>query len=166
MRKMTIPPAAVPFAALLFTLVLVDDAANNLAWLGHLDQEAEEWPGEVLAELAALVVAGPCGLCPGWQGWPGPDVLADHWLARRQDEWEQSLPVWECGCGARYKIIGEWGGLEHYYQARPDGLVGERAGEVRRNHKGAVKHSDACPACGVKYTDTHADRANPQQALF
>jgi hypothetical protein len=161
-RKIVIPPAAIPPAALLFTVILIDDTAWNLS-CQDLDPELEEWPDGMIAELAALITAGPCGQ---WRGWPGPDILADHWRARRQDEWEQSIPVWECNCGASYKIIAEYGGAEYFHLPLPDGLVGERAGEVRRNAKGTVNHSDACPRCGAKFTDTIAGQLNPQQALF
>ncbi len=45
-------------------------------------------------------------------------------------------------------------------------LLGDPAGVIKRDPKGKVKHSDACPGCGRKFADTIALRADPQQRLF
>jgi hypothetical protein len=141
----------------------IEDAAHVLCVRdGYLDPDAEEIPEEVFNELAELWRGGPCEICPGWGN---PDALADHFLARKQREWEQSLPTWRCDCGAVYKPLDEFGS-RWFYTVVSDGTLGDQAGEIRTNTKGAVKHSGACPNCGRRFADTIARRDDPQQTLF
>lgn len=44
--------------------------------------------------------------------------------------------------------------------------LGDLAGTIRELSTGRVAHSDASPACGRRFADVVADRANPQQSLF
>ena len=175
-------------------------AANILEWRGHLDLDDEEdIPAEVAAELDEMAREGTCGLCLAAA--LTPDALADHYLGRKQQEYERSLPVWTCGCGAPYKKLATWGSNEDLYRAVDDGahdplcqaaeppgiadcphgscasilfgggtLLGQPVGEIRRNAKGQVTHSDPCPACGVPFAAVTASRtrrkARPQLTLF
>jgi hypothetical protein len=145
-------------------LDIIEDAAWVLsAHHDYLDPDDDEIPDDVFRELAELWRAGPCGICPGWGN---PGALADHFLARKQEEWERSVPSWACDCGALYKRITEWQ-TQHFYKTTGDyGLLGDLAGTVRRNAKGQVKQSGACPACGRKFADTIARQDDPQQSLF
>jgi hypothetical protein len=142
---------------------LIEDAAADLEMRGYLDPDEEEIPTEIVAVLLELYLAGECNLCPGW---PGPSNLAEHLIARWQIEYEQSLTVWPCACGARYKLLTEYDGPEQYYQVADDETLGGLAGVVKRNSKGKVKHSDVCPACGREFAQTGADRSAPQRPLF
>jgi hypothetical protein len=142
---------------------LIGDAATDLEMRGYLDPEEEEIPPHVVALLLELYLAGACGLRPGW---PSPATLADHALYRWQTEAEQGLPIWTCDCGAAYKLLAPWGNQEEFYQVGEDGCLGDPVGGIKRNSKGQVKHSDACPGCGRGFAGVIADRANPQQALF
>jgi hypothetical protein len=67
---------------------VVEDAANYLAMRGYLDPDAEEWLDWVLAELADVHQAGPCPTCH--KPLDGSD-LADHFLARKQNEPSRSV---------------------------------------------------------------------------
>jgi hypothetical protein len=178
---------------------LAEDAANILEWRGYLGPDEDEIPAEVAAGLAEMAREGTCRLClaPVLTA----DALADHYLGRKQEEYERSLPVWTCGCGAAYKKVATWGSNEDLYQAvdgsvhgplcaeaEPPGLadcphrscasilfgggslLGDRAGEIRRNAKGQVTQSGACPACGTPFAVVTAARASrkasAQQTLF
>lgn len=142
---------------------VMEDAANYLAMRGYLDPDAEEWPNWVLADLAGLYQAGPCQFCS--EPLNGSD-LADHFLARKQEQWERSVPAWTCDCGRKFKVIPSGPG-EEYYEARGDGLMGGIVGCVKLDPKRQkVKHSDACPDCKRRFADTVADQLNPQKALF
>jgi hypothetical protein len=140
---------------------LVDDAVWNLCLMGHLDLEEDDeggdWEERVRWELGML--AGHCFWCRS------PDRLAWHWLSLKQQEWERSVPVWECDCGATYKVLPEWR-TEVFCVTGEDGLLGDRAGEVRRDGKGRVKHSDKCRGCGEEFAAVIARQLSPQQALF
>jgi hypothetical protein len=142
---------------------LIEDAANILCWRGYLDPEGDEIPADVVDELAQLWHEGPCETCPAWGT---ADALADHFLARKQHEYERSLPTWACDCGTVYKILTEWGNGQEFYAINGDGLLGDRAGFIKRDSKGKVKHSATCPNCGRSFGDTIARRANPQLSLF
>ncbi len=142
---------------------LIEAAAHVLCMRGYLDPEAEEWPDDLVAELVEVWHKGPCEVCPAWGG---PHALADHFLSRKQREYEQSLPVWTCDCGAVYKELSEFFDQPGFWELCDDGLLGERIGGVRVNAKGHVKHSDKCPACGRSFADTIDRRTNPQQSLF
>lgn len=134
---------------------------------GCIDPDLAEWPDELLGQLATLAVAGRCDpvLCP--RRVTG-SVLADHWMTRRQEEWERSLPVWTCDCGRGFKVVhaDHLAGGDLYHDALPDGLLGEQVGSVRSNSKGKVTHSDACPGCGVSFAVTIARQTVPEGALF
>jgi hypothetical protein len=148
--------------------MVVEDAANYLAWRGELAPEDGDWPYWILAGLTALAREEPCGpLCRVTSGgYIHPSSLADHYHDRRQEEWEQTVPVWECGCGRRYKALREPPGLA-FYQTREDGMLGEAAGCVELDAAGrTVKRSDACRGCGHRFADTITDRTDPQQSLF
>lgn len=141
----------------------VEDAAHYLAMRGYLDPDVEELPHWVLAELADLYQGGPCQSCPGTLSGSN---LADHFLNRKQEEYERSVPTWACGCGRTFKVLAE-PRSEAYFEARPDGLMGDLVGHVRLDSKRQkVKHSDACPGCKHRFADTVAEQLNPQQALF
>jgi hypothetical protein len=173
---------------------LIEAAARVLCCRGYLDpHDVGEWPDELAAELAALAALGCCPLCPATLT---PDALASHWLASKEDEYGQSLPTWTCDCGAVYKMasggdsefykLGDDALLGPLCAgaARPDSdedcahdscgdilfgtgcSPGDLAGTIRKLSTGRVTHSDACPACGRRFADVIADRANPQQALF
>ncbi len=178
---------------------LAEDAAIVLQWRGYLDPDEDEIPAEVAAELAETAREGTCRLClvPVLTA----DALADHYLGRKQEEYERSLPVWACGCGAAYKKLATWGQNEDLYRAVDDSahgplcaaaeppgladcphpscasilfgggsLLGERAGEIRRNAGGQVAHSDSCPACGTPFAAVTASRSrrkpSAQPTLF
>jgi hypothetical protein len=87
-------------------------------------------------------------------------------MARKQREYEQSLPVWSCDCGAAYKLLVQWGGQEQFYTITEDGLLGDQVGAIHRSSNGKVRQSGTCPGCGLRFADTIARRANPQRALF
>jgi hypothetical protein len=142
---------------------LIEDAAYNLEARGYGELEDDVLPPELAAELLDLYRAGPCELCPGW---PSPDNLAEHVITKWQVDYDRAAPVWVCDCGARFKCPAYWGNPEDFYHITDDGLVGDPVGGVKRDSKGKVKDSSVCPACGVRFADTIADRANPQQALF
>lgn len=150
-------PAIVPSLA-----EWVEDAACVLTVRDdYLDPDAEDYPADVLAELAELAKAGPCEICPRW---PNPDALADHFITRKRNEWIRSLPIWTCYCGRPYKRITDWG-TTCYYPALADGLLGDCAGKSHVTPKGKVKQSDACP-CGRSFAETVTRQADPQQSLF
>ncbi|GAA1614304.1 hypothetical protein GCM10009733_008130 [Nonomuraea maheshkhaliensis] len=141
----------------------VEDAANYLAMRGYLDPNGDEFPDWVLAELADLYQAGTCESCPGTLT---GSTLADHFLSRKQEEYERSVPTWECNCGRKFKVLPEPRG-EAYFEARADGLMGDLIGYVRLDsQRQKAKHSDACPDCKHKFADTIAEQLDPQQALF
>ena len=146
-------------------LDIIEDAASVLtAHYDYLDPEAEDIPGTVFYELAELWAAGPCDLCPGWGN---PGALADHFMARKQEEWERfGIAPWWCDCDAIYKPLDEFGATTFYQTTGPDGRLDEPAGIIKRNSKGKVKRSDSCPKCGRSFADTIDRRANPQQSLF
>ena len=146
-------------------LDVIDHAAYILQWHGYLDPEADELDPEDVAELLDIYQAGRCNdpLCIWFDT---PKAIADHWITRRLREFDRAAPVWVCNCGARYKTPAYFGNREEFYHITADGLVGDRAGAVKRNSKGKATHSDHCPACGRRFAGTIADRASPQQALF
>ncbi len=178
--------------ALLAAVWVIEEAADVLAWRGYAEPGPDGWPPQLLAELAALVADGPGYLCPAPLR---PDDLADHWMAVKEDEYERSLPVWVCDCGAVYKVLAEYDG-EHFYAAGDDGprgplcegitfpagdadcphdscpevlfdrALGDQAGVIRRNRKGEVRDSDKCRVCGEKFADTMVRQAVPEGALF
>lgn len=164
-----IRPAYVPWpaVALAATTALIEDAATYLAMRGSIDPDLDEWPDELLGQLAALAAAGHCD-SPTCQRRLTSSALADHWQWDRQAEWERSLPVWTCDCERGYKVIhaDHLAGGDQYWDALPDGLLGDQAGAVRANSKGKVTHSDACPGCGVQFAVTIARRTVPEGALF
>ncbi|MEV4116319.1 hypothetical protein [Nonomuraea sp. NPDC049695] len=141
----------------------VEDAANYLTMRGYLDPDGDEFPAWVLAELAELYHAGACEFCPG--ALTG-STLADHFLTRKQEEYERSIPTWVCECGWTFKVLPDPRG-EAYFAARADGLLGDLIGYIRLDStRQKVKHSDACPGCTRTFADTIAGQLNPQQALF
>jgi hypothetical protein len=147
--------------------IVAEAAANYLAMRGWLDPDAGEWPDGLLAELAGIAQGNPCGdtcfTTP--DGYLNPSVVADHFTQRRQEEWERSLPVWTCACGQDFKMLADQGlgPSESFYEAAADGLLGDHAGGVRRNAKGRVTHSGACPGCGRRFADALARQDDPQQ---
>ena len=145
-------------------LDIIYAAADIVAWHDYLDPEADELAAEDIAELLDIYLAGPCQHLCLW--FDLPQAIADHWIARRRNEYERAAPIWECACGAQYKCPDWWGNAEEFYHITVDGLVGDWAGAVKRNSKGKATHSDRCPTCGRRFADTIADRANPQQPLF
>jgi hypothetical protein len=161
-----IRPALVPWPAVALVDLLnrVIDGADDLAARGYLfdPDPPHEWaqdPGEAFTELAGLVAG--CRLCR-----VGPSALGDHWLNVQGGKWERALPVWECSCGAAYKLLGE---LEHspeFHLVAADGLLGDRVGWIRHDSKGKVRHSDECPGCGVQFSVTITRRQVPEGALF
>lgn len=141
--------------------MVVEDAANFLAMRCYLDPDADEYPAWVLAELAGIAREEPCGdpICRTIpDGFLHPSAVADHFLARRQEDWERWVPVWACNCGRTFKVTRESPGTA-FYQAREDGLMGGNAGCVKVDVKGQkIKGSDACPGCGRLFADTIAGR--------
>ena len=159
-------------------LLLIEAAANVLCWRGHLElDEDEEIPADMQADMIEIAVEGTCDRC--LSPTLTPDALADHFLGRKKDEYDRSLPVWACECGAAYKVLPPCGDFEDLFQLIDDdmrgplcaasepraraacphascrevlfgggGLVGDRLGQIRRNAKGQVRHSDSCPGCG------------------
>jgi hypothetical protein len=149
---------------------LIAAAARVLCLRGWLDpDDACEWPAGLAAELTALARQGRCRSCPAPLT---PDALADHWEARKQDEYERSLPAWSCDCGALYKLITEAGdGSQDQFWTTTgeDGLLGELAGTIRRYGSGYGKRktkSGTCPACKRPFAETIARQAGPWQLLF
>jgi hypothetical protein len=132
---------------------LADAAADVLAWRGYFD--LDDIPAGLLSELAELAGEGLCDFCPGPMC---PDNLADHWLNRKQQEWERTIPTWTCGCGRVYKVLQSTatGGGDDFYEAVEDGLLGDPAGCIAVDSKGRVKHSDVCRGCGIKFAQTVA----------
>ena len=163
------PGLACPDGGLTPLGAAVERAANYLAMRGALDPDDEEWPDWALAELAAIVLEGPCGelcLVNDDDGLLNPSAAADHYEARRQHEWERAVPLWTCDCGQPYKVLPAPPGLA-FYEARDDGLLGEPAGGVHLSADGRqVKKSAACRGCGRRLADTITGRLRPQQALF
>jgi hypothetical protein len=148
---------------------LIEAAATYLCRRGHVDPDLDGYiPADVAAELAELAAAGRCPSCPG--AGLAPDALADHWETAKTEEYERSLPVWACDCGVSYKLLREpaspSSGRVEFYHARRGGLLGDAAGFAAYDSKGRVKRSSACPACGRRFADMLADRADPQLALF
>ena len=134
-------------------------AAEMLACRGYADTD-EHTPEdeELLAELAAVAAAVPDAA--------SPTKLADYWIAQRQDAYERSIPTWTCDCGAKFKVFPRWPNDEEFHRVADDGLVGEFAGEIRRNSQGGLKHSSDCPCCGKSFIDTITRQADPQMSLF
>jgi hypothetical protein len=92
---------------------LAEAAARVLCLRGYGDpHDAGERPGGLAGELAELAGAGCCTSCPVTLT---PDAVADHWLARKEDEHDRALPTWACDCGAVYKVVSEWGGNSDFY---------------------------------------------------
>jgi hypothetical protein len=146
-------------------LELVEEAANVLAWRGWWEPGDDDAsvPDWLVAELTEIAQR-PCEVCVTEAGWcRHPDEVADHFLARRQEEWERSWPTWECMCGRVFKVLA---GAEEFYDLADDGLVGDHVGRIRRDSKGRVKHSDVCPGCGRVFAETIAEQTRPQQAFF
>lgn len=139
---------------------LIDDSLHNLHMLGHL--EVEDLASPVCDDPLWYALGMLAGHCSGCRS---PDRLAYHWLELKRDEWERSIPVWRCDCGARYKVLPEWQ-TEVFYVAGPDGLLEEPAGEIRRDGKGRVKRSDQCRRCGEELAAVIARQLDPQQSLF
>ena len=141
---------------------VVEDAARYLAMRGYLDPDADGGvPDWVLAELAEIAHEKPCG-GPGCSatadGFLSPSPAADHFLQRRQQEWERWLPRWACTCGRTFKVSPEPPGTA-FYAITPDGMLGDLAGHVTPDAKRrTVKHSGACPGCGRLFADTIAGR--------
>ncbi len=103
-----------PAVALIDLLNRVIDGADDLACRGYFDPDPdEEIPPDLAAELAVLIAG--CKRCR-----IGPSALGEHWLNRKQQEHERSLPVWTCDCGAVYKPLAEWGGRQDFYHALDD----------------------------------------------
>ena len=102
---------------------LAEAAARILACRGYVDpHDVGEWPDELAGELAAaLAEVGSCRSCPVPLT---ADALADHWLARKEDQYERSLPIWMCDCGAAYKLVSEWSGHSEFYKLGDDALLG------------------------------------------
>jgi hypothetical protein len=149
-------------------LDLIESAADVLCWRDYLDPDEDEIPVEVIEELTRLWHEGPCDACPGWGS---ADALADHFLGRKQQEYERSLPSWQCDCGAVYKTLTGWMNAEGFYATTDDGMFGDLVGIVKRDSKGRVKHSDTCPGCGQPFAETiaprsDAQRSDPQMRLF
>ena len=71
-------------------LDIVEDAASILCWRGYLDPEADELPAADIAELLDIYRAGPCERFCVW--FDLPQAIADHWVARRQHEYERAAP--------------------------------------------------------------------------
>jgi hypothetical protein len=143
---------------------LVADALHFLAMRGSIDPWPGEWPDGLVEELTALAAGGRCGAFDRPPALGG-SALADHWEARRQREYERSVPTWECDCGRVYKVLAAWR-EDQLWEAADDGLIGKLAGRVRRDGKGKVTRSGACPGCGHPFAGTMARQAEPQQPLF
>ena len=126
---------------------LSEAAADVLAWRGYFD--LDDIPGDLVAELAEIASTGRCDSCPGPMC---PDNLADHWLNRKQQEWERTIPTWTYDCGQVYKVLPG----DEFYEAAEGGLLGDPAGCIAVDSKGRVKHSDACRGCGAKFARTVA----------
>ncbi len=141
----------------------VQQAADFLAARSYLDPDAVrypdwEYPHWVLADLADLAREKPCG--PGCRAATGgllhPSDMADHFQARRQQEWERWLPAWACACDRVFKVIRDFPGAR-FYDCRPDGLLGGHRGDIAIGPRpGTVKASSACPGCGALFADTIA----------
>ncbi|WP_219505176.1 hypothetical protein [Nonomuraea ceibae] len=111
---------------------------------GYLDPDREEFPAWVLAELAELYHAGACEFCLGPLTGSG---LADHFLNRKQEEYERSIPVWACKCGWAFNVLPEPRG-EAYFAARADRLLGDLIGYIRLDPPGR-RSSTPTPAPAV-----------------
>lgn len=153
-----------PGVALADLLNRVIDGADALTARGYGPDfdDYQDIPLELAAELASL--AAECKLCR-----IGPSSLSDHWVqwktCQLQERYERGLPTWTCRCGHVYKREASER-EDRFCQPRDDGLLGALAGTVRRDAKGKVKHSDACPACGVKFAVAVELQAIPEGALF
>lgn len=150
--------------------LVVEDAVNYLVMRGWLEPEGDELPNWVLAELASLAMAGPCG-SPACRvtsdGLVYPSDAADHLRDRWTEEWERAVPTWTCACGREYKAMAAPPGLA-FWEPGEGGQLGKEAGHVELDAAGQrVKSSSACPRpCGRKFAVTIADQLNPQGALF
>ena len=150
--------------------VLVEEAADFLAMRGYLDPDGEDYPAWVLAELAEIAQETPAdghGHRTTPEGFLNPSAAADHFMDRREQEWEHWLPEWACNCGRQFKLSAEAPGIA-FYDARPDGQLGDLAGDVRpdtrKGKEGKVRHSDPCPGCGIPFADTIAGHPVTPQA--
>jgi len=95
-----------------------------------------------------------CGTGPA--GYLYPSQVADHFMDRREADWERWLPAWACDCGRAFKVAPGWPGTT-FYEASPDGRAGSLAGHVTPDSsRRQVKHSGACPGCGRLFADTIA----------
>jgi hypothetical protein len=145
---------------------LIENAADYLCARGYIDPEDEFIPDSVVADLTRLWLAGSCGrYCPWRSIQARASVIADHWVAEKQEEYERSVPTWTCDCGATYKVLPDFS-AEAFWTLSHDGLLGEHVGGVKRDRKGHVKGSAKCPACGVAFAETIDRQTNPQQRLF
>lgn len=162
-----IRPALIPWPAVAWIDLLnrVVDGIDDLSARGYLvdPDPPHEWaadPGEAVLELAVL--AAGCSLCR-----TGPSALAEHWLNDQRGKWEQQQPTWTCRCGAVFKPVRMWGDdREEFYTITPDGLLDVKIGEIRRDPKGKIRHSDPCLRCGALFAATIAARTVPEGALF
>jgi hypothetical protein len=121
---------------------LIESAARVLCCRGYLDpHDVGEWPDELADELNALAELGCCPSCPVPLT---PDALADHWLARKEDEYYRALPTWTCDCGAVYKLLADWGGHSEFYKLGDDAALGPLcAGAARPDSDEDCAH-DSC----------------------
>jgi hypothetical protein len=139
---------------------LIEDAVKVLCGWEYVEpDDDDEADRGVIEELTDLAREG--NLCCAT-----PECLADHWLARQQEAYERSLPIWTCDCEAVYKVLPARGGEEQFFRAEDDGMLGDFIDTIRRDAKGRVKQSGACLDCGRRFADTIAQQTNPQQALF
>jgi len=179
--------------------MLTEDAANILEWRGHLDLDGEEIPDWVAAELADIAGEGTCRLClaPVLTADALADHYLGR--KQEKYERSLSVWTCGCGAAYKklaswganedlYRAVDDSAHGPLCRAAEPPGiadcphgscasilfgggtLLGEPAGEIRRNAKGQVTHSDPCPACGMPFAAVTASRtrrkARPQLTLF
>lgn len=100
-------------------------------------------------------------------------TLALRWWVERRAEWERSLPVWSCDCGAVYKREPWSARHEAIYTLTPDGQFDELIGSTTgKRGIGPIPRdtyamsNGGCPACGRAFRVTIARQADPQTSLI
>ncbi len=87
-------------------------------------------------------------------------VLHHEW----QEEWERSLPLWTCACGATFKLSESFSHGQQMHRVA-DGMLGDLVGSVDGRGHCAARNRD-CPDCGRAFAGTIARREDPQLGLF
>lgn len=97
------------------------------------------------------------------------EYLAHAWECEQIEEYERSVPIWECACGSEFKNDpGRWGSKPNnrFYRIAEDDTFGELVGTLRGHGSGKEERNDACPDCGRRFAETIQRQLDPQLSLF